>query len=98
MQYVVTLSDMILTICCRLRCSITDKKMVNLISGHIMKTVTNDIKVIWETFALKLAPLVDDSDSSIGYTNGAGAASADDIKQLLKFYEDKSKEVLYDCA
>jgi hypothetical protein len=75
---------------CRLRCIITDKKQVNVITGHAVKTLANDIRDTWKLFSLKLAPLAGQGSAYKG-----PAAAAEDIKALLSFYETKGKEVNY---
>jgi hypothetical protein len=67
---------------------VTDKKMVNLITGHVLKAVAVDLRDMWKLFAAKLAPLADQ-----GSPYGGAAASVDDVKALLKFYEEKGKDV-----
>lgn len=73
----------------RLRCAVTDKKLVNLITGHILKAVANDVRDIWKNFSVKLAPFIGE-----GSPYKENNASADDIRQLLKFYTEKGKEVM----
>lgn len=73
---------------CRLRCSITDKKLVNLIAGNSVKTLVNDVRDTWKLFAAKLAPLADQ-----GSPYAQPAASAEDVTALLAFYAAKGKEV-----
>jgi hypothetical protein len=71
---------------------VTDKKLVNVITGNVMKAIAGDVRDIWKLFAIKLAPLADQGTAYEGTT-----ASDADIKSLLKFFDDKHKEVCDTC-
>ena len=73
-----------------LRCSVIDKKMVNIIVGQIVRAVANDLRDLWTLFSTKLAPFV---GQGAAYKD-SNDASADDIRALLKFYDEKGKDVM----
>lgn len=72
-----------------LRCSVTDKKMVNIIVGQVVRAVANDLRDLWKVFSTKLAPFIGQGSAYKDSNN----AAADDIKSLLKFYDEKGKDV-----
>lgn len=73
----------------RLRCAVKDKKLVHVITGHVMKTLVNDMRDMHRVFSEKLSPLLEEGGA--GYP--PPEASSADIKALLKFYEEKTKEL-----
>ena len=65
--------------------------MVNIIVGQIVRAVANDLRDIWKLYSAKLAPFIGQGSAYKDSNN----AAADDIRSLLKFYDEKGKDVRY---